>query len=229
MMLYFALPLTVVIYFLAQQFYQKTKLAIFNPILLCIAALIGLLMAFDWDFHAYESGTTLFTRLLEPAVIALAFPLYQQFVHVKAKIVPVLISCTVGVIVGLIVTTFVSIAFGASPEIIASLAPKAVTTPIAMAVSDSIGGIPAITAIIVILVGIFGNVCAPFLLNHLKIHTPEAQGLALGAGSHVVGTSKAMEISGTHGAFSTTALLLSAVITSVVAPVLYPLLLSWMM
>ena len=75
---------------------KKTKLAIFNPILLCIAALIGLLVTFDWDFNAYESGTTIFTRLLEPAVIALAFPLYQQFVHVKAKIVPVLIACTVG-------------------------------------------------------------------------------------------------------------------------------------
>jgi len=186
------------------------------------------MLIFGFDLQEYEQGTTLLTRLLEPAVIALAFPLYQLFVHVKAKIFPVLVACSVGVIVGLVVTTFVAINFSASPEIIASLAPKAVTTPIAMAISDSIGGIPAISAIMVIMVGIFGNVCAPFLLKNLRIRTPEAQGLAIGSGSHVIGTSKAMELSRTHGAFSTTALLISAVLTSIIAPVLYPYLLSWM-
>lgn len=228
-MLYLAIPLTLVIYFLAQWFYNKTKLAIFNPILLCITALISIMMMFEFDLEDYEEGTTILTRLLEPAVIALAFPLYQQFVHVKAKIVPVVIACSVGVIVGLVVTTFVAISFSASPEIIASLVPKAVTTPIAMAISESIGGIPAISAIMVIMVGIFGNVCAPFLLKTLRIRTPEAQGLAIGSGSHVIGTSKAMELSRIHGAFSTTALLISAVLTSIIAPVLYPYLISWML
>ena len=229
MILYLAIPLTLVIYILAQWVYKKSALAILNPILLCIGALISIMLAFGLDLKEYEQGTTILTRLLEPAVIALAFPLYQQFVHVKAKIIPVLVACGAGVIVGLVVTTFVAISFSASPEIIASLAPKAVTTPIAMAISHTIGGIPAISAIMVIMVGIFGNVCAPFLLKHLRIRTPEAQGLAMGAGSHVIGTSKAMELSRTHGAFSTTALLISAVLTSVIAPVVYPYLLIWML
>ena len=228
MIVYLAIPLTLVIYFLAQWVYKKTALAILNPILLCIGALICIMLAFELDLKEYEQGTTILTRLLEPAVIALAFPLYQQFVHVKAKIIPVLVACSAGVIVGLVVTTFVAISFSASPEIIASLAPKAVTTPIAMAISDTIGGIPAISAIMVIMVGIFGNVCAPFLLKHLRIRTPEAQGLAMGAGSHVIGTSKAMELSRTHGAFSTTALLISAVLTSIITPILYPFLITWM-
>ncbi|CAM2908533.1 LrgB family protein [Moritella viscosa] len=229
MIVYLAIPITLVIYFLAQWVYKKTTLALFNPILLCIGMLITIMIVFGFNLEEYEQGTTILTRLLEPAVIALAFPLYQQFIHVKAKIVPVLIACSVGVIVGLVVTTFVAISFSASPEIVASLAPKAVTSPIAMAISETIGGIPAISAIMVIMVGIFGNVCAPFLLKHLRIRTPEAQGLAIGAGSHVIGTSKAMELSRTHGAFSTTALLISGVLTSIIAPVLYPYLLIWML
>ncbi|MCJ8350079.1 LrgB family protein [Moritella sp.] len=228
MILYLAIPLTLVTYVLAQWVYKKTALAILNPILLCIGALISIMLAFGLDLNEYEQGTTILTRLLEPAVIALAFPLYQQFVHVKEKIIPVLIACSAGVIVGLVVTTFVAISFSASPEIIASLAPKAVTTPIAMAISHTIGGIPAISAILVIMVGIFGNVCGPFLLKHSRIRTPEAQGLAMGAGSHVIGTSKAMELSCIHGAFSTTALLISAVLTSIITPVLYPFLITWM-
>jgi len=229
MIVYLAIPLTLVIYFFAQWIYKKTALAIFNPILLCIGMLITIMMVFGFKLEEYEQGTTILTRLLEPAVIALAFPLYQQFVHVKAKIVPILIACSAGVIIGLVVTVFVAISFSAPPEIVASAAPKAVTMPIAMAISKTIGGIPAISAIMVIMVGIFGNVCAPFLLKHLRIHTPEAQGLAIGAGSHVIGTSKAMELSHTHGAFSTTALLISGVLTSIIAPMLYPYLLSWML
>jgi predicted murein hydrolase (TIGR00659 family) len=229
MIVYLAIPLTLVVYFFAQWLYKKTGFALFNPILICIGTLITVMMVFQFKLEEYEQGTTILTRLLEPAVIALAFPLYQQFVHVKAKIVPVLIACSVGVIVGLVVTTFVAISFSASPEIVASLAPKAVTSPIAMAISETIGGIPAISAVMVIMVGIFGNVCAPFLLKHLRIRPPEAQGLAIGAGSHVIGTSKAMELSRTHGAFSTTALLISGVLTSIIAPVLYPYLLSWML
>jgi len=229
MILYLAIPLTLAAYFLAQWVYKKTTLAVFNPILLSIGALISIMLIFEFELEEYQQGTNILTSLLEPAVIALAFPLYQQFVHVKAKIVAVLVACSVGVITGLVVTTFVAISFSASPEIIASLAPKAVTTPIAMAISHTIGGIPAISAIMVIMVGIFGNVCAPFLLKYLRIRTPEAQGLAIGSGSHVIGTSKAMELSSTHGAFSTTALLVSAVLTSVIAPILYPYLLTWML
>ena len=229
MMLYLAIPLTIVCYYFALQLHKRSGLALFNPILVCIIMLIALLLAFDLDEHAYQRGTLLFGYLLEPAVIALAFPLYQQFVHVRAKIVPILVSCAAGVVVGLIVTTVTAIVCAASPEIVASLAPKAVTTPIAMAISKNLGGIPAISAVVVILVGIFGNVAAPILLKVLHINSSEAQGLALGAGSHVLGTSKAMEMSHSHGAFSTTALLISAVLTAVIAPLLYPLLVNMML
>ncbi len=225
-MLYAAIPLTVLFYVISTLLFKKLKLSVFNPILVCIGLLIALFHFSGWDFNEYAKGTTVFTTLLEPAVIALAFPLYQQFAHVRDKILPILIACLLGVVIGIITTTLVAVWLGANTSVIASLAPKAVTTPIAIAISETLGGIPAITAIIVILVGIFGNVCGPQLCKWMRIHSDEAQGLAMGSAAHVVGTSKAIEMGHTHGAFSTMALLVSAVITSVIAPLIYPPLLT---
>lgn len=226
MMFYLAIPMTLIVYTIAFKCYQRTNWAILNPILLSILTLIGLVYFSNAPLSEYQSGTSILTALLEPAVIALAYPLYQQFVHVREKIVYVVIACTFGVVVGLISTAFIAAQLTDSATVIASLIPKAVTTPIAMAISENIGGIPAITAVLVILAGIFGNICAPFLLRHLCIKTPQAQGLAIGAGSHVIGTSKAMEMSRIHGAFSTISLLLSAIITAILAPILFPILLQ---
>lgn len=226
MMVYLAFPMTLAVYYFTLKCFQKTQLAILNPILMAILALSALVFYFDMPLSDYKSGTSLLTALLEPAVIALAYPLYQQFVHVREKIIYVLVACTAGVLVGLITTAFVAAQLTDSTSVIASLIPKSVTTPIAMAISENIGGIPAITAVLVIIAGIFGNICAPYLLHHLKIKTPQAQGLAIGAGSHVIGTSKAMEMSRVHGAFSTISLLLSAIITAILAPILFPLLLT---
>lgn len=226
MMLYLGLPLTLMIYFAAVYCYKRTQFAILNPILWSILLLIAIIINFGLDLAQYESSTQILGYLLEPAVIALAFPLYQQFCHVRKNIKNIIISCGLGVIAGLVSTAFVASILTNSEEVIASLMPKSVTTPIAMAISESIGGIPAISAILVILVGIFGNIFAPHLIKLMRIKNHHAQGLALGAASHVVGTSKAIEMSHIHGAFSTIALLVSAIITAILAPVIHPFLLT---
>jgi predicted murein hydrolase (TIGR00659 family) len=158
-------------------------------------------------------------------VVALAFPLYEQIHQIRARWKSIITVCFIGSMTAMISGGAIALLMGAKPEIAASILPKSVTTPIAMAVAESIGGIPAISAVCVIFVGILGAVFGHSLLSLLRINTNSSRGLAMGTASHALGTARCVEMDYQQGAFSSLALVICGIITSLAAPFVFPILL----
>ena len=155
---FFLLAITFGIFFLAKLLQKKTGIMLLNPILLTIALLIIFLKMTNISYDTYNKGGHLIEFWLKPAVVALGVPLYLQLETIKKQLLPILLSQLAGCIVGVISVVLIAKLMGASDEIIYSLAPKSVTTPIAMEVTKSIGGIPALTAAVVVCVGLLGGI-----------------------------------------------------------------------
>ncbi len=223
----FAITFTFLVYFLAQRLQQKVKLIILNPILIAIAVIIGFLLVFKIDYRYYNEGGKMIQFFLKPAVVALGVPLYLQLERIKKQALQIILSQLVGCIVGVVAVVLIAKLMGASKEVIFSLAPKSVTTPIAMEVSHTIGGIPSLTAAVVVIVGIFGAIFGYTLLKWLHINNPIAQGLSMGTAAHAVGTSRSMEISPTFGAYSSLGLIANGIFTAILTPYILQLLSCW--
>ena len=191
---------------------------ILNPILIAIALLICFLKLTNVSYEKYYEAGSLIEFWLKPAVVALGVPLYLQLRMIKKQLMPIIVSQLAGCLVGLVSVTIIAKLLGASPEVIMSLAPKSVTTPIAMEVSGAVGGIPSLTAAVVIVVGLFGAICG------FKVGSPIAQGLSMGTASHAVGTSRAMEVSGKYGAYASLGLTLNGILTALLTPTILHLL-----
>lgn len=156
---FFLLAITFGFFFLSKQLQKKTGLIILNPILIAIALLICFLKLTNVSYEKYYEAGSLIEFWLKPAVVALGVPLYLQLRMIKKQLMPIIVSQLAGCLVGLVSVTIIAKLLGASPEVIMSLAPKSVTTPIAMEVSGAVGGIPSLTAAVVIVVGLFGAIC----------------------------------------------------------------------
>ncbi|MGN0036344.1 MAG: LrgB family protein [Bacteroidaceae bacterium] len=217
---FFLLALTFGVFFLTKKLQQRVGWVWLNPILLTIAALIAFLKLTGISYETYSEGGSLIEFWLKPAVVALGVPLYLQLETIKKQIMPILLSQLAGCCVGILSVSLLAKALGASAEVVRSLAPKSVTTPIAMEVSDSIGGIPSLTATVVVCVGLFGAVFGFQILRWLHIQSPIAQGLSMGTASHAVGTSAAMDVSGKYGAFASLGLTLNGILTAMLTPML---------
>lgn len=228
MMTYIAwsLPLTLVVFFAARKLAARFKMPVLNPLLIAMVVIIPLLLITDTPYEHYFQGSKILNDLLQPAVVALAFPLYEQLHQIRARWKSIITICFVGSVLAMISGTAIALLMGATPEIAASILPKSVTTPIAMAVGGSLGGIPAISAVCVIFVGILGAVFGHTLLNMMRIHTKSARGLAMGTASHALGTARCAELDYQEGAFSSLALVICGIITSLIAPFLFPLILA---
>ena len=137
---------------------------------------------------------------------------------------PIIVSQLAGCLVGLVSVTIIAKLLGASPEVIMSLAPKSVTTPIAMEVTKAIGGIPSLTAAVVVAVGLLGAICGFKTMKIMHVGSPIAQGLSMGTASHAVGTSRAMEVSGKYGAYASLGLTLNGILTALLTPTILHLL-----
>ena len=161
-------------------------------------------------------------------MVALGVPLYQQLEKIKKQALYILLSQLTGCIVGIVSVVVIAKLMGASKEVIYSLAPKSVTTPIAMEVSRTVGGIPSLTAAVVVVVGIFGAIYGYTIMKWAKIHNPIAQGLSMGTAAHAVGTSKSMEISPTFGAYSSVGLIINGIFTAILTPYILQVLNIWM-
>ncbi|MBD2811567.1 CidB/LrgB family autolysis modulator [Xenorhabdus sp. Vera] len=223
--IWWSLPLTLLVFYLAKKLSIRLKLPIFNPLLISIAIIIPLLLMTHTPYEHYFAGSQILNDLLQPAVVALAFPLYEQLHQIRTQWKSIIIICFIGCIVAMVTGTAIALWAGATPEIAASILPKSVTTPIAMAVANSIGGIPAISAACVIMVGILGSIFGHNLFNLLKIKTKVSRGLAMGTAAHAVGTARCAEVDHTEGAYSSLALMTCGIITSLIAPFLFPILL----
>lgn len=215
---YFLLTLTFGVYFLAKLVRKLLRLPVFNPILVSIAFLIIFLRVADVDYEEYRVSGAKIDFWLKPAVVALGVPLYKQLSSIRQEILPILLSQLAGCVVGVVSVVGIARLMGASTDVVLSLAAKSVTTPIAMEVTESVGGIPALTATIVVFVGIFGAITGFRILRYGYIGMPSSQGISLGTASHAVGTSAAMERSMEHGAYASLGLTLNGIFTAILAP-----------
>ncbi|EOI3455298.1 CidB/LrgB family autolysis modulator [Cronobacter turicensis] len=224
--IWWSLPLTLLVFFAARKLAARLKSPLLNPLLVCMVVLIPFLILTHIPYERYFQGSRILNDLLQPAVVALAFPLYEQLHQIRARWKSIITICFAGSVVAMVTGTSVALLMGASPEIAASVLPKSVTTPIAMAVGGSLGGIPAISAVCVIFVGILGAVFGHAVLNVMRIKTKSARGLAMGTASHALGTARCAELDYQEGAFSSLALVICGIITSLLAPFLFPLILA---
>ena len=221
---FFLLAITFGFFFFSKLLQKKTGWVVLNPILLAIALLICFLKFTGVSYETYNEAGSLVEFWLKPAVVALGVPLYLQLRMIKKQLMPILVSQLVGCIVGLVSVTIIAKLMGASPAVIMSLAPKSGTTPIAMEVSKAAGGIPSLTAAVVVVVGLFGAICGFKILQVGHVGSPIAQGLSMGTASHAVGTSRAMEVSGKYGAYASLGLTLNGILTALLTPTILHLL-----
>lgn len=218
------LAITFGIYYVARQIQKWTGWVVLNPILITIVALIALLQLTGISYETYEQGGQYIDFWLKPAIVALGVPLYQNLGQIRRQLLPILMSQLVGCLVGLVSVTMIASALGASHEVIVSLAPKSVTTPIAMEVCKTSGGIPSLTAAIVVIVGLFGAIFGFKILEVWHVHNPFSQGISMGTAAHAVGTSRAMEKGEIYGAYSSLGLILNGVLTALLTPFVLKLL-----
>lgn len=214
-------------YYLAKQLQKRTRFILLNPILVAIIIIIVFLSVFTIDYHSFHEGSRLIEFFLKPAVVALGVPLYQQLEKIKKQAIPILVSQLVGCVAGIVSVVLIAKAMGASREIIYSLAPKSVTTPIAIEVSKTIQGIPPLTASVVIVVGIFGAIFGYTIMKWTRVKNPAAQGLSMGTAAHAVGTSRSMEISPSFGAMSSIGLIVNGIFTAILTPYILQLINCW--
>jgi len=221
----FLMFLTLAAYRLGREVRDRTGgHALAQPVLVAIVVIGVVLALVDIDYADYRSGTELIAFWLGPATVALAVPLHRQAGRLKGFVAPLLVGVLLGAAVSIATGYLVVEALGGSERLARTMAPKAATTPVSIALSDVAGGIPELTAVLTIVVGILGAVAGPAVLNVLRVRDLRARGLALGAVSHGIGTSRALREHETEGAFSGLSMGLSAFAISLLLPLLLPLL-----
>ena len=205
---------------------QSILKSLTNPVFLSIGIIALLLVNLKLPYSQFASHSQLLSWLLEPAIVALALPLYQQFMHVRKNLLLIVATCSIGIVNATLVAFVLSILFAVPSQLSASVAALSVTTPITLLVTDSLGGISSIAAAMVIFIGLLGALFGFILLKLVKIYNFEAQGIAIGTACHAIGTAAAIAEHPKIGAFSSVAMALSALLTAVIVPLLYPILVN---
>ena len=219
------LTLTLAAYLLAITLHRKAGgHPAANPVLISVGILVALLLATDTPYQRYFDGAQFVHFLLGPATVALAVPLHGQLKRLVAMGGPILVALVVGSLVAGLSAYTIGALLGASAPTLASLAPKSVTTPIAMGIAERLGGLASLTAVFVILTGIFGAIFADGLLRRLGVKDEASIGFALGLASHGIGTARAFQLSEQTGAFAALAMGLNGLLTALTLPWLLPLL-----
>ncbi len=213
------LTITLVAYGLAHRLYVLARYnPLLSPVVTAIVLLITLLLLTDTSYQDYFEGGQFVHFLLGPATVALAVPLYQQVDRLKKLWLPISVALITGVTVAGSSAIVIAWAFGASEQTQLSLAPKSATAPVAMGVSEQIGGLPSLTAVLVVITGIIGAVLGTRLLALMRIQDDSIRGVAMGVAAHGIGTARAFHVSPQMGAFSGLAMALSAFTTAVILP-----------
>ncbi len=215
---YFMLALTFGVFYAAKTLQRRLGWVLFNPILIAIAIIIVFLLAMDIPYETYHEGAKLIEFWLKPAVVALGVPLYLQLSSIKRQFLPILASQTMGCVAGIVSVVVIAKMLGASNAVIMSLASKSFTTPIAMEVTQALGGIPSLTAAIVVITGLIGAIIGFKTLSVGHVHNPMALGLSMGAASHALGTSAAMDRDQFMGAYASLGLTLNGILTAMLTP-----------
>jgi len=217
----YCLPLTIGIYFLSLRLYRRVRIGLFHPLLVTIGTIILMLFLSDTSYEDYKRGSQLIDFLLGPSVVSLGYVLYEQAHHLKGRVASILCSLFVGSLMGILSVVGLATLLGAGEAIIYSMEPKSVTTPIAVILSEQSGGVPALTAVVVVISGIVGGVMGPPLFKLLRVESRIAKGLALGAAAHGVGTSVAIQMGALEGAIGGLAIGIMGVFTSLLIPIVH--------
>lgn len=213
------LSLTLVCYLIALRIYRLGRESPWlNPVAVAVSLLIGLLILTDTPYQTYFDGAQFVHFLLGPATVSLAIPLYRQRGGLRALALSITVALLASVLTAALGAIGLGALLGASSETLISLAPKSVTAPVAMGISEKLGGLPSLTAVLVVSTGILGAVLGTGLFRLLGIRDEAAQGFALGASSHGIGTARAFQLSPVMGAFAGLAMALSAFVTALVLP-----------
>lgn len=222
----FGILLSIAAYHLGVWIHKKTKLMIMNPLMLAIVFVILFLVVGKIPVEAYEAGGNLINMFLGPATVVLAVPLYHQMDSLKQYKWILFAGIGIGTLCGLASILIITSMLSLDLEMIASLVPKSITTPIGIEVSTMLGGIPSITIVAILLTGLIGAVCAPFLLKLFHIHHPIAKGIAIGTSAHALGTTKALEMGEVEGAMSSLSIGIAGILTVFLAPTVWEIFLS---
>ncbi len=217
------LTLTLVVYQFAMWLHRRLDLnPLANPVLIGVSILVGILQLTDTSYQTYFDGAKFVHFLLGPATVALAVPLYAQLARLKSLLLPLLGALMLGSLCAVLSAVVIGAIFGASDATLLSLAPKSVTTPIAMGVAERIGGIPSLAVVFVLTTGVIGAIGARWLFKLMGEQDHAIQGFAIGIAAHGIGTARALQISEQAGAFSALAMGLNGMLTATLLPVLVP-------
>jgi predicted murein hydrolase (TIGR00659 family) len=195
---------------------RRTPLA--NPVLIAVAILAAALALTGTPYPTYFDGAQFVHFLLGPATVALAIPLHAQLSEVRRAILPILAALLAGSVTAVVSVLLIARGFGIDSALLAALAPKSATAPVALGIAESLGGSPTLTAVLVILTGITGAVVATPLLNALRIRDWRARGFAVGVAAHGIGTARALQVHPQAGAFAGIGMGLNAILTAILAP-----------
>ena len=216
--MFFYTFLTILFYMIGVFLQKKYKKAWLNPLLISIVFMIIVVLAFRIDYGKYKASTNLLSFFLTPATVCLAVPLYEKLEELKKNVVAILVGIFGGVITSAVCILAVALIFKFDSSLLASFLPKSVTTAIGVGMAEELGGISALTAISIVVTGVFGNIIAEPICKIFKITHPVAIGTAIGTSSHAGGTAKALEIGKTEGAISGLSIAVAGLMTVVVAP-----------
>lgn len=216
---YFGIILSLLAYGVGCAIKSKFKKALFNPLLISIAITIAVLVVSGIDYETYNEGANILTWLLTPATVCLAVPLYEKIGLLKDNWKAIFAGITTGVLTSLVCIFLMAVLFGFTHEEYVTFLPKSITTAIGIGVSEEMGGYTELTAAIIIITGVVGNVIAPFICKVGKITEPIAKGIAIGTSAHAVGTARALEMGETEGAMSSLSIGVAGILTVIGASI----------
>lgn len=215
----FWLTLTIGSYLIADFIYRKSNLfPLLNPVAISVLLVSLILIFFNIQYERYFEGAKFIHFLLGPATVALAVPIYKKWDLIVSNSKAIFISLLIGSIFAILVTYLLSLYFELPKELILSLLPRSVTAPIAMGISEIIGGIPSLTAIITLITGVIGASLGIFVFDLMKLKNMDARGFSLGLASHGIGTARAMSKNKNAGVFAAVGMGLSGLVTSILVP-----------
>ncbi len=216
----FGIILSIVTFEIGLFINKKMKNQIFNPLLISMILSISFLLKFNIPFEVFNIGGSFISFFLTPATVILAVPLYKKFDIFKSNALPIVVGIFVGSFTAIISVIILSRLFGVSSDILLSLMPKSITTPIGIELSTQIGGMPSLTATGISITGILGAIVSPLVCKVFKIEDKVAKGIAIGTASHALGTTKAIEMGETEGAMSGVAIGLAGIVTVILIPII---------
>ncbi|KPV45101.1 LrgB family protein [Alicyclobacillus ferrooxydans] len=211
---------TILVFLLSQRVYRRWRFVLLQPMLTSFLAVVIILLLTHIPYNTYMKGSQYLTDALQPATVAFAIPFYRNFALFRRHVKNILLSIASGSLIAIITSVELARWFDLGGTIAHSIAPRSVTTPIAMEISQNIGGVPVLTATFVLMTGIIGILVGPQLIRWLGIRSPIGQGTLMGMGAHGIGTARAFEESHEAGTIASLSMILAGCMTVVLMPLL---------